>query len=170
MKNLGQIIFFVVFLLSGTFAFAQTGGSVASATAATTVIIVHPLKIENRNDLHFGEIASPLSEAIAVVSPAGAESGTVTWADKSLITAASFDVTGEANHTVYITLPSVYTVTNGADAITIYNFVSNHPAGVFMLNADGMGRIDVGATLRASANQDVGTYTNPNGLEVSISY
>ncbi len=144
-------------------------GASASDSVTTTAIIVAPLSISGTQDLHFGKIAQPAANGTATITPAGGNSGTVDWADTSLIRNASFDVNGEPNSTITVALPNTYTITGAGDPMSVDNFTSDSGA-TLTLDASGEGTINVGATLSVGADQSAGTYTNSNGLEVTVSY
>ena len=157
----------VMFSTGGAFA----AGATDSATATTTAIIIAPLSISVTQDLHFGEIAQPILGGTAIVDTSGVSSttGDVSYANTSLVTNASFSVSGQANTNITITLPGTYNVTSGSDNMAINTFVSSQGAST-TLDSSGDTTIDVGATLVIGANQPEGTYTNNTGLVVTVSY
>ncbi len=91
----------------------------ASATANATATIVTPIAITKTSDLEFGNVAvSATTGGTVIIAPDGSRSSTggVTLPTTSPITisAAAFTVTGTADYTYVITLPSAtVTLTDG---------------------------------------------------------
>jgi len=70
--------------------------------------------------------------------------------------------------TYSITLPTTYTITSGANNMTVTTFTST-PSGTGTLSG-GTQTVNVGATLSVAASQAAGTYTNGTGFPVTVNY
>lgn len=130
--------------------------------------IVAPLQIANTTALYFGTIAPSLSSAdTVVVSPAGAKScGAELTCLTDDHTAAAFNVTGEADLSYTIDLPTSIQISNGAGAnMTVNNFTGSKANGTLVSGADSF---TVGGTLAVAANQATGEYTGT--FTVAVEY
>jgi len=90
---------------------AATTGAMAqeSATASSSATIVAPIGIEKSADMNFGNVAINDEIGTVVMTTAGATSitgGVTLPANTGTVTAAAFNVTGEADYTYTIALPS----------------------------------------------------------------
>lgn len=152
----------------GTSASAQT---TASATATAT--IVTPISITKQVDMNFGNVAVQTATGGTVVlatDNSRTKTGGVTLpVNSGTVTAAVFKVDGEGSYTYSITLPSSpLTITNGANNMTVSDFVSN-PSGTGQLTA-GTQTLNVGATLNVSAAQTAGVYVSSTPFDVTVNY
>ena len=162
-------IFFAATTAATTDACAQ---ATASATASAT--IVTPISIVKTADLHFGNVAVAAStNGTVVMAPAGTRSATggVTLpATAGSPVAAAFTVSGQANYTYAITLPSAsLTLTSGSASMTAGTFTSA-PATTGTLSGSGTQTLSVGATLNVAAAQAAGTYTTGTAFAVTVNY
>lgn len=153
-------------LLTVGAAFGATASSNASAD------IVPAIAISNTAALEFGQVASSGSTGTVSISAAGVRGslGGVTLGNQITVSAASFDVTGAANNTYAITLPSSITLDDGAShTMTVDTFVSS-PTVVASgtLSALGAQTLTVGATLHVGINQVAGDYTG--SFNVAVDY
>lgn len=144
------------------------------ATATTTAVIITPITIEKIDDLSFGNIAAGAQEGTVTVATGSTRSktGDVTLpsAIPGTITAAKFTVSGQANATYSITVPSAFNVTSpGNAAMQVSTFVTN-PSTTGTLSETGSQDLFVGATIAVAANQAAGTYTNGDGLKITVDY
>jgi len=107
-----------------------------------------------------------------VLTPAGTRSvtGDVTLpAVTGTVTAATFDVTGEANFTYSITLPAAaITITNGTDNMDVDTWTSN-PTPTGTLDGTGAQTLSVGATLNVAGGESSGVYTG-GPFTVTVNY
>src|SRR5688572_1831798 len=82
----------------------------ATATASASATIVTPISISKTADMHFGNVAVNASNnGTVVLAPAGtrnATGGVTLPAAAGTPAAAAFTVSGQANYTYAITLPS----------------------------------------------------------------
>ena len=112
MKNITKVFAIAALaIVSANSSFAQ-----ATATAAASATIITPITIAKTVDMNFGNVAVSASTAGTVVmSPAGVRStggagGVTLPATSGTVAAASFTVSGQANYTYAITLPSTCTI------------------------------------------------------------
>ncbi len=149
-------------------AFAQE-----TATATATATIITPISISKTTDMNFGNVAAQsTASGTVVLTPAGVRSvtgGTTIPATTGTVSAASFTVTGEADYTYSITLPTAdVTITSGANTMTVNTFTST-PSGTGTLT-EGSQTVTVGATLNVSAAQPAGTYVSATPFNVTVNY
>jgi hypothetical protein len=150
-----------------------TAGSASASGTATSnagASIVSALSISNTVGLQFGQIAPTVLIGTVTVSTAGARtsSGGVTLGNGIAATAASFAVTGGANSTYAITLPTSITIADvGAFSMAVDTFVSN-PLTTGTLSGAGTQTLLVGATLHVGASQTANPYTGT--FDVTVAY
>jgi hypothetical protein len=127
--------------------------------------------------MHFGNVAvSASNNGTVELTPAGtrnATGGVTLPAVAGSPAAASFTVSGEANYTYAIVLPSsniqlVHT-TNSALNMDAGAFTSS-PATTGTLSGSGSQTLNVGATLQVAAAQAAGTYTTGTNFAVTVNY
>lgn len=161
MKKLNVLAAVSVAALIAAPTYAVTADSSAGAE------IIAPLQISNTAALYFGTIAPSLTAAdTVVVSPAGAKSCgaelTCLTADH---TAAAFSVSGEADQSYSITLPSSVAISNGTQSMNVDGFTGSKANGTLVSGAD---TFTVGGTLNVAANQAAGEYTGT--FTVTVEY
>jgi len=171
MKNIAKSLAIAVIALGlSNSSFAQ-----ASASASASATIVTPITIAKATDMNFGNVAvSATNPGTVILSTGGVRStggtGVTLPAVTGTVAAASFTVSGQANYTYAITLPSSVTITDaGSHTMTVNAFTSN-PSGTGTLSSGGTQTLNVGATLNVAAAQAAGTYTNATGVAVSVNY
>jgi hypothetical protein len=152
-------------------AFAQ-GNPTASATATASANIIQPLEIAKTADLAFGNIASGTADGTVVIAVDGSRTSTggVTLIEAGNVSnAASFDVTGLADASFTIEVPTsiVIETEGGADQMTVDNFISSLGADS-VLDVNGEATLEVGATLNVSAQQAAGLYSG--SFDVIVAY
>jgi hypothetical protein len=168
MKKLSILVSLVaIFLFASITVEAQV-----SATASTSANIVGPISIVKSVDMSFGNVAiSPTVAGTVLLSTTStrtAGGGVTLPVITGTVTAAKFTVAGEAGTTYSITLPGSVVLTNGANNMTVDNFISTPtPTGSL---ATGTEDIFVGATLNVAAAQASGLYTNASDLVVTVNY
>ena len=174
MKNTLKIS--AIFLLVAGLAFngqAQTGDPVEE-TATATATIVTPLTLTNAGNLNFGNITATTAGGTVILAPGGerTESGVQLPTTSGTVSAASFDVTGEANYAYTVTLPETHEITKegSTETMDLSDFTSSLTDNTELLDAEGLGSFTVGATLTLAASQVSGTYTNASGFTVSVVY
>jgi len=171
MKNLTKVLLTAAAIIGlNSSSFAQ-----ATATAASSATIVTPISIAKTVDMNFGNVAvSATIAGTAILAPAGTRTtggagGVTLPATTGSVSAASFNVSGQANYTYAITLPSTCTITSSGHTMTVNSFTSS-PATTGTLSALGSQTLTVGATLNVAAAQTPGTYTNATGVPVTVNY
>ena len=168
MKNLITLIAAVV-LVAGLTATAKAQ---VTGTATGSATIITPIAIANAGNMNFGSIAVSTAPGTVALSTAAVRtpSGGVTLpAVTGTVTTAKFTVTGLGASTYSISLPSTYTISDGAShSMTVNNFTSD-PSGTGALT-NGTQTINVGATLNVLGSQTAGTYTNGTGFNVTVNY
>jgi hypothetical protein len=175
MKNIFRILSAAGALLLS--AVASESHAQATATASATAVIVTPISISKTADMHFGNLAVSASNLGDVtLAPAGtriATGGVTLPAVTGSPAAASFTVSGEANYTYAISLPSsaiqLVHSTNSLLDMDAHTFVSS-PATTGTLSATGTQTLNVGATLDVAAGQAAGTYTTGTNFAVTVNY
>ena len=155
---------------------AATTGAMAqeNATASSTATIVAPIGIAQSADMNFGNVATNDAGGAVVIATDGTTtpSGGVTLpAQTGTVTAAAFDVSGEADYTYTITLPSSAITLQDeeeANTMTVGTFISD-PSSSGQLDS-GAQTVNVGATLNVDGSQEPGVYTNTSDLTVTVNY
>jgi|WetSurMetagenome_2_1015567.scaffolds.fasta_scaffold09550_4 hypothetical protein len=155
------------------FAFSASALAQISATATASATIVGPIGITNGGNMSFGNVAVNNVAGTVLLPSVGARSvtgGCTLPAVTGSPAAAIFNVTGAANYTYAITLPSTpTTISSGANNMTVDAFTST-PTNTGTLDGTGAQQITVGATLHVSANQAAGTYTSATPFSVTVNY
>jgi hypothetical protein len=168
MKTLRTLLIVANFI----FGFATISFGQVSATATATGIIVTPIGITNAVNMNFGNVAVSSTAGTVVLAPAGTRTSTggITLpAITGTVTAAQFTVTGAANYSYTITLPTTATtVTSGANSMTVNTFTSTPASGT--LSSGGAQTVFVGATLNVGGSQVAGTYLSPTPFTVTVNY
>jgi hypothetical protein len=139
----------------------------ASVSADAGAKIVAPLQISNATALYFGTIAPSLTTADSVVvTPSGAKScGSELTCLTDDHTAAAFNVSGEADASYSIELPSTITIENGAGgSMKIDDFTGSKSGGKLVSGKDNF---TVGGKLTVAANQATGEYTGTFAVQVN---
>jgi hypothetical protein len=171
MKNITKVFAIAALaIVSANSSFAQ-----ATATAAASATIITPITIVKTVDMNFGNVAVSASTAGTVVmSPAGVRStggagGVTLPATPGTVAAASFTVSGQANYTYAITLPSTCTISSSGNTMIVNTFTST-PSSTGTLSSGGTQTLTVGATLNVASAQAAGLYTNATGVPVTVNY
>ena len=126
--------------------------------------------------MSFGNLAvSASSPGTAILSPSGTRTaggggGVTLPATTGTVTAASFNVSGQANYTYAITLPATCTINDGGGNTLVANAFTSIPATSGVLSSSGSQTLNVGATLNLGAGQPPGSYSNATGLPVTVNY
>ncbi len=145
----------------------------ASATATATAVIVGPIGISNTANMSFGNVAVGALAGTVVLTPAGGRTptgGCTLPATAGTVSAAAFNVTGAANYTYSITLPSAaLTISSGGNNMTVDTWTSN-PTPTGTLSGAGSQVLTVGATLNVVGSQAAGTYTSATPFTVTVNY
>jgi len=161
-------LFAAVVLVAGL---TSTVNAQVTATATGSATVITPIAIANAGNMNFGNIAVSATAGTVVLTPASVRSitgGVTLPAVTGTVSAAAFTVTGLGSSTYSITLPTTYTITSGANNMTVTTFTST-PSGTGTLSG-GTQTVNVGATLSVAASQAAGTYTNGTGFPVTVNY
>lgn len=165
-----SIISFLSFLIISICSlFAQTENTSVYAN------LVNPISITETRLLHFGTISvSASNPGTCIVAPAGTRTATggVVLANVSpTATSAAYTVTGTANLTYSITLPSTNvtaTRNGGAETLTVNTFTSSKAGNIGVLSGSASDTFTVGATLQVTAGQVAGLYQG--NFNVTVAY
>jgi hypothetical protein len=136
----------------------------AGLACVCTMVWAIPITIGNSTqDLAFGRLAAGAGGGtITIHAASGVRSsgGSVVLVPSGSASVARFSVSGDANATYAITLPSNGEVflTSGANSMAVNGFTS-HPAASGQLNLSGTQVVQVGATLSVGSSQTVGAYS-----------
>ena len=164
MKRL--LLIFTLIILS----FSTEGMAQATATFTASVTIIQPIGITNTANMNFANVDAK-SGGTVILDPDNTRSsqGGVELTDGNTVSAATFEVTGQAGYTYSITLPnSDQVLTNGTDDIIIRDFTSSLNTEGSL--ADGSQTLRVGASLDINPNQTPGNYTSPGGFNICVNY
>ena len=148
-----------------------------SETVSTTAKIITPILLDKERDLDFGTIASGTAVSVVDISTSGVRTKT---GNATLVGfgsnhhAAELTTSGQGSYTFSITIiPSSLNLTTsgggGGNSMLVDNFVSD-PSLVGTLSSGGSKIISVGGKLHVGANQNTGTYTNTDGLTITVNY
>ncbi|MFB0903113.1 MAG: DUF4402 domain-containing protein [Nonlabens sp.] len=170
MKKIKSLFMIIIMNAVITGAVAQE-----TATASSSATIVAPIGIAQSVDMNFGNVATNSIGGTVVLTTGGSTSitgGLTLPANTGTITAAAFEVTGEANYTYTIEL-TIGAIILQDDAgtqnqMTVDNFVSNPDATGALTS--GVQTINMGATLNVADGQAAGVYRNSGGLTVTVNY
>jgi hypothetical protein len=164
MKRL--LLIFSLIILS----FPNEGMAQATATFTASVTIIQPIGIINTANMNFANVDAK-SGGTVILDPDNTRSsqGGVELTDGNTVSAATFEVTGQAGYTYSITLPnSDQVLTNGTEDIIIKDFTSSLKNEGSL--ADGSQTLRVGASLDINPNQPPGNYTSPGGFNITVNY
>jgi hypothetical protein len=170
MKKIKSLFMIIIMNAVITGAVAQE-----TATASSSATIVAPIGIAQSVDMNFGNVATNSIGGTVVLTTGGSTSitgGLTLPVNTGTITAAAFEVTGEANYTYTIEL-TIGAIILQDDAgtqnqMTVDNFVSNPDATGALTS--GVQTINMGATLNVADGQAAGVYRNSGGLTVTVNY
>jgi hypothetical protein len=164
------IILFAAIILESCF--ATTISAQNSASVKGTAVYVVPITIAKAFDLNFGTVQIGSTAGTVILTPDGVRSktgGVSLLSPTGTVQVGSFTVSGTPSSTYTISLPSSYTISSGANNMTV-NAFSSSPSGAGILSSSGSQTINVGATLNVGASQTPGTYTNASGFSVTVNY
>lgn len=174
MKSLSTML--VRALLVGMVAAAALmGGSMrasaqSSATANATASIVPAITISKVSDLQFGLIVAGSGGTVTVGTDSSRTvSGPAGLTNASYpVSAASFTVTGGANLTYTVSLPTSTTLTGPSSATMTVNSFTSNPSGTGTIGAGGTSTLNVGAAMTVGSSQTAGSYTG--SFSVTVNY
>jgi hypothetical protein len=166
-----KIKFFAIAIL--VIAFSAKSFAQSTATASTTATLVIPISVAKATDMNFGTVAASATAGTVLLDYAD---GRTTTGGASLPSGsiaqstAVFTVTGEGTSGFSIAIPSSAITLTGSvsGTMTVDNFVADLGASSALVA--GSKTIKVKATLNVPANAVAGTYSNANGLFVTVNY
>lgn len=128
-----------------------------------------PVTVSEFRSIEFGTVAgSADGPSTIVLSPTGALTTTgYGIVIKGTVRAGEYKITGPANASVLITLPTTATLSSPTSSVTLSNFTSS-PSGVGTLSSQGKLTISVGATMSLPAGQTGGDYTGTLAIFVNL--
>ncbi|CAN5346653.1 hypothetical protein BH10PSE1_BH10PSE1_21040 [soil metagenome] len=153
--------------------FAQS----ASTTGTGSITVIRPITITKTSDMKFGTVVRPTTgSGTVVLTAAGVRSvtgGVAALASGDTPVAAAFNVAGEGGQSVSITIPTTFTMTSGADSLTVTtsnNLTGSASAQTLSnaLGAAGSLAFAVGGSVPISSTQTTGAYTG--SFTVSAAY
>ncbi len=170
MKKIKSLFMIIIMNAVITGAVAQE-----TATASSSATIVAPIAIAQSADMNFGNVATNSIGGTVVLTTSGSTSitgGLTLPANTGTVTAAAFEVTGEANYTytIALTMGAIILQDDAGtqNQMTVDNFVSNPDATGALTS--GVQTINMGATLNVADGQAAGVYRNSGGLTVTVNY
>lgn len=165
MKNLVIIIFLVLTV-------PTCAQSIASIEIETQVTVIDPIKLTKSVDLNFGNIVSGYNQGSVTLAPNGERTANglqLSNTFKGNVSPAEA-IVAHGNHSYSISLPQAFQLTNydaPSEVLTMDQFNSMIIPSTESGNSD---IIKIGATIHLNANQKAGTYTNPSGFNVTVTY
>lgn len=173
MKKL--IVFAVAILGFSAVSFGQ-----ATATASSTAVLLTPISIQKTTDLNFGSIAASATAGTVDLDYADGRTSTASvklLAGTATQKTAVFTVTGEAAQTFSITtndVAAVLPMTGGSAGVGVTGITCQEGTASTIGGTAGGGSntkvLHVKAQLIIPANAVAGTYSNTNGLTVTVNY
>jgi len=140
-----------------------------AATASAAATVVAPISISKTSDLEFGTVASTGTAGTVTVSTTGTRtSSNVDLLAGATPAAAAFTVSGQANATYSVSMPTTTTLTGGTSGEQINATLSNDATGSPSLSGAGAGTLHVGGVLAIGANQTPDSYTG--SFQVTVAY
>ena len=170
MKNSQKSLFAAL----GFIAIATTTHAQSTANATASATVVTPIAISRTSHMNFGNLSVQTATGGTVVLATDGSrtrtSGVTLPATAGTVSAAAFNVTGNAAYTYAITLPSTVTLTraSGSETMSAGSFTST-PSATGTLDGSGAQSIAVGATLTVAAAQVAGAYVSSN-FDVTVNY
>jgi len=164
----------ITMLAIAMIAFFANDAMAQTETTDAGAKILAAMTITESADMHFGTMTVPSTIAevdLAVGGSVTIASGTLTLlAQAPTSHAAAYDITGDANATYAITLPTngSVTITEGATPMPVIDFVCSYGALTSTLDGSGDDNFTVGATLQLANAQPAGVYTGT--FDVSVAY
>lgn len=135
--------------------------------AVVRAVVVRPLSLSNLSNLSFGTVLPNESNGTISLLPSGAFTADgVSVANNAKIRSATFRISGGHNQAYTIQLPLAVTFSGDLGSIQVITF--QHDAGQTpMLNQEGYGTFNVGATL--TFGQGLSTRTYSGNVDIIIS-
>jgi len=155
-------------------AFFSVSAIAQTENTDTGAKILAAMTITESADMHFGTMTVPSTFAevdLAVGGTVSIANGTLNLlAQAPTSHAAAYNITGDANATYRITLPTNGSVslTDGFSQIQVKDFVCSYGGLITTLDGTGNSSFTVGATIQLGMSQPAGIYSGT--FDVSVSY
>ena len=156
----------ILLLFYGSISYSQTQ---ATATFTASVTIIEPIVITTTSDMNFASLDAKSGGSV-ILTPENDRiiTGGLELADGSMVSAASFKVTGENGYSFSLSLPQgEYLLSDGSENIVIRDFTSNFIESDLSPSTP---EIKVGATLDIKAGQQPGNYKTLTSIPVTVNY
>ncbi len=158
-----------LFLLIAYSGFSQSS---ASVTIRTSAEIVDPIKISKTVDLNFGSVIGGYNPGSLILSPDGTRTANGVEISNSIpgeVNPAEA-IISHGNNNYSITLPSTFSLFNSSNPSQ--TLIIDQFTWIPTPSSEGNGTdiVKIGATLNLEANQIPGSYSNPAGFNVTVSY
>lgn len=145
---------------------ADKGPTIPDINLNLSITLASKVSLENRQNLDFGEMVSPVGDGIVVLSTNGERTASgITLTGTITPKQGQFALTGIPNLTVTVGSIAPTTLSNGKDNLTVTNFVTDYTT--YTLDASGNALMNIGATLQVPANVSDGNYTGTYTVMVS---
>jgi hypothetical protein len=154
-------------------AFMTGANAQSTATASTTAVLVTPISIAKNTDMHFGTVAASGTAGTVELDYADGRNptgGVTLPAGSTLQKTAVFTVTGEGTSGFSISIPSSPITLTGSVSGTMTVGTFEAELGSSSALVAGTKVVKVKAILNVGIGQVAGTYTNANGLFVTVNY
>lgn len=144
----------------------STLGLIAAANAniPVEVVFLNILAVNETSYLNFGNIdLTNTASGVVRMTPTAVRSivsgSGITLASRGVPpTAGTFEITGEPNQAVSVSLPSSISMSSGSGGNIIVSNITSSPTGSFVLNASGSLILRVGGEVNLAAGQASGNY------------
>ena len=162
-------------LSAAIFAFSNIsfGQDTSTAAANAGANIITPISIVKVTDINFGDLVPSTEESVIVKME---QDGTISSAAQYYLstgtrTAASFKISGEADHTYKINCPTTIALEGPGDDMTLTfnsSWASLAIDGTPLTLTDGTQTLNLGGSLALAANQTAGAYSAE--FNVTVAY
>jgi len=156
------------------------GGLTTQLTTDAAANVILPLSISQNTPLHFGTFSVNSSDGTVVVATSTDRSATGGVALSSGLPAsqtATYTVTGQADATYAVTLPTSFTIANGGNTLTISDVKAllantgsdqDPSTGITGTLTSGTDQVTVGATLNVPGGTNAGLYNGT--FDIAVAY
>lgn len=148
-------------------------GGTVSVNLPVMLTLWESLKMNERTPLFFGVLEVGAGAAVIRLNAQNGQRSIVSGSNVILSTgqtstAGQFKVSGQANTTLSVSLPSSVVLTgNKGGSMTLNNFTGYPSSTQLVLDASGDGYLNVGADLNIGASQPSGTYSGTYSVTVN---
>jgi hypothetical protein len=173
MKRSILFLVLVVFAAVALVPQAQAAQNTANTTADANATVITAIGISRTAHMNFGSVVAGGTAGTVLLTPSATPTrtsgGGTTLGSATVVSAATFTVTGEPSNTYMIDIPQVpLTIMNAdLDEMTVEDF-SSSPTPTGTLDGTGNETLYVGGTLHVHANQATGVYNGT--FTVTVTY